>query len=74
MSKNVVMIRYRTSKDWSVEKVDARPSRSNAIEFLYNLIINTTKVGDITIDGIRHTTVEIIDMYQAEQTALASIE
>lgn len=74
MSKNVIMIRYRTSNNWSVEKVEARPSMSNAVEFLYHIIINTTKVGDITIDGVRHTTVEIIDMYQAEQTALASIE
>lgn len=74
MNKNVVMIRFRTSSNWSVEKVDARPSRSNAVEFLYNLIINTNKVGDITIDGTRYTTVEIIDMYQAEQTALASLE
>ena len=63
MRTNVVMIRYRTSNNWSVEKVDARPSISNAVEFLYNLIINTTKVGDITIDGVRYTTAEIIKMY-----------
>lgn len=67
MRTNVVMIRYRTSNNWSVEKVDARPSVDNAITFLYHLIINTTKVGDITIDGVRYTTTDIIDIYRVEQ-------
>ena len=63
MNKNIVMIRYRTSNNWSVEKVDARPSLTNAVDFLYNLIINTNKVGDITIDGTRYTSTDVIDMY-----------
>lgn len=67
MNTNLVMIRYRTSNNWSVEKVEARPSMSNAVEFLYNLIINTNKVGDITIEGVRYTTTEIIDIYRVEQ-------
>ena len=66
------MIRYRTSNNWSTEKVEARPSHSNAVEFLYNLIINTTKVGDITIDGVRYTTTEITTMYRDEQALIAS--
>ncbi len=72
MSTNLTMIRYRTSNNWSVEKVDARPSRSNALEFLYNLIINTNKVGDITLDGVKYTSTEIVEMYKTEQAVIAS--
>ena len=63
MSKNVVMIRFRTSKDWSTLKVEARTSITDAAQYLYNVITNNNKVGDITIDGVVHTKADVLALY-----------
>lgn len=63
MRTNVVMIRFRTSKDWSVQKVEARTSLTDAAQYLYNIIINNDKVGDISIDGVIHTKADVLALY-----------
>jgi len=63
MNTNLVIIRFRTSKDWSVQKVEARTSITDAATYLYNIIINNDKVGDISIDGVVHTTADVLALY-----------
>lgn len=63
MNKNVIMIRYRISTDWSTLKVEARTSLTDAATYLYNIIINNNKVGDISIDGVVHTTADVLALY-----------
>lgn len=63
MNKNVIMIRFRTSKDWSTLKVEARASITDAAKYLYNVITNNDKVGDISIDGVVHTKADVLALY-----------
>jgi hypothetical protein len=63
MRTTVVMIRFRTSKDWSTLKVEARTSITDAAQYLYNVITNNDKIGDITIDGVVHTKDDVLALY-----------
>jgi hypothetical protein len=64
MKRALVMIQYRTGKDWSTLKVEAKNSLNEAITALYNVVENNQRVGDISIDGSRYHTSEIRTMYK----------
>ena len=63
MSKNVIMIRFRTSNDWPTLKIEARKSLRDAVTYLYDNIITIPMVGDISIDGVVHTKADVLALY-----------
>lgn len=64
MKRALVMIQYRTGKDWSTLKVEAKNSLNEAITALYTVVENNQRVGDISIDGSRYYASEIRTMYK----------